>query len=116
MTLHTFHQSLIRPNLILGCDRDLFFVSGLAAFILIIMSHNWTASFIGAFIWFSALALLQRMAKADPLMRPVYLRHRRHQALINLGPPSPPPPRRYQAYYPPRSTPYRMNPRDYREF
>ena len=99
MTLHTFHQSLIRPNLILGCDRDLFFVSGLAAFILIIMSHNWTAAFIGAFSWFSALALLQRMAKADPLMRPVYLRHRR-----------------YQAYYPPRSTPYRMNPRDYREF
>ena len=36
MTLHTFHQSLIRPNLILGCDRDLFFVSGLAAFILIL--------------------------------------------------------------------------------
>ena len=71
----------------------------LAAFILVVISQNWTAFFVGLFIWFSSLALLQRMAKADPLMRPVYLRHRR-----------------YQAYYPPRSTPYRMNPRDYREF
>lgn len=99
MTMHTFHQSLIRPNLIMGCDRDLFFFSGLAAFILIALSQNWTAAFIGAFIWFSALALLQRMAKADPLMRPVYLRHRR-----------------YQTYYPPRSTPSRVNIRDYRQF
>lgn len=99
MVTHTFHQSLIRPNLLLGCDRDLFLFSGLAAFILIVMSQNWTAAFIGAFIWFSALALLQRMAKADPLMRLVYLRHRI-----------------YQIYYPPRSTPSRVNTRDYRQF
>ena len=71
----------------------------LAAFILVVISQNWTAFFVGLFIWFSSLALLQRMAKADPLMRPVYLRHRR-----------------YQAYYPPRSTPYRVNTNEYREF
>ena len=80
MTPHTFHQSLIRPNLLLGCDRDLILFSGLMAFILIAMSQSWTAAFIGSFIWFSALALLQRMAKADPLMRLVYLRHRRYRA------------------------------------
>ena len=62
MTPHTFHQSLIRPNLLLGCDRDLILFSGLMAFILIAMSQSWTAAFIGSFIWFSALALLQRMA------------------------------------------------------
>lgn len=99
MTPHTFHQSLIRPNLLLGCEPrpDLF--SGLMAFILIAMSQSWTAAFIGSFIWFSALALLQRMAKADPLMRLVYLRHRR-----------------YRAYYAPRSTPFRVNTQDYRAF
>ena len=60
MTPHTFHQSLIRPNLLLGCDRDLILFSGLMAFILIAMSQSWTAAFIGSFIWFSALALLQK--------------------------------------------------------
>ena len=99
MITHTFHQSLIRPNLILGCDRDLFFMFALAAFILVVISQNWTAFFVGLFIWFSSLAMLQRMARADPLMRPVYLRHRR-----------------YHAYYPPRSTPYRVNTHEYREF
>ncbi|WP_279061794.1 hypothetical protein [Bilophila wadsworthia] len=37
------------------------------------------------------------MAKADPLLRFVYIRHRA-----------------YQAYYPPRSTPFRVNTREYR--
>ena len=64
MITHTFHQSLIRPNLILGCDRDLFFMFALAAFILVVISQNWTAFFVGLFIWFSSLALLQRMARA----------------------------------------------------
>lgn len=99
MTAHTFHQSLIRPNLILGCDRDLFFIFALATFILVVISQNWTAFFVGLFIWFSSLALLQRVAKSDPLMKSVYLRHRR-----------------YQPYYPPRSTPYRVNTYEYREF
>ena len=53
MITHTFHQSLIRPNLILGCDRDLFFMFALAAFILVVISQNWTAFFVGLFIWFS---------------------------------------------------------------
>ena len=44
MTPHTFHQSLIRPNLLLGCDRDLILFSGLMAFILIAMSQSWTAT------------------------------------------------------------------------
>ena len=57
MTPHTFHQSLIRPNLLLGCDRDLILFSGLMAFILIAMSQSWTAAFIGSFIWFSAFRL-----------------------------------------------------------
>ena len=59
MITHTFHQSLIRPNLILGCDRDLFFMFALAAFILVVISQNWTAFFVGLFIWFSSLALLR---------------------------------------------------------
>jgi hypothetical protein len=43
-------------------------------------------------LWFGALFAFRLMAKADPKMRHVYLRHRR-----------------YKAYYPARSTPFREN-------
>ena len=99
MTTHTFHQSLIRPNLLFGCDRELFILSGGAAFLLIVMAQNWTAAATGTFLWFFSFFLLRRLAKADPLMRAVYLRHRL-----------------YKPYYAPRSTPFRVNTREYREY
>ena len=84
MAFTPFHHSLIRPNLILGCDREMIMISGIAAFASVLL---WTLS----------LLLFRRMAKADPLLRFVYIRHRA-----------------YQAYYPPRSTPFRVNTREYR--
>ncbi|MBO6036898.1 MAG: conjugal transfer protein TrbD, partial [Acetobacter sp.] len=47
---------------------------------------------IGVFLWISCLYLLRLMAKSDPKMRQVYLRHIK-----------------YAAYYPARSTPFRIN-------
>lgn len=84
MAFTPFHHSLIRPNLVLGCDREMIMISGIAAFASVLL---WTLS----------LLLFRRMAKADPLLRFVYIRHRA-----------------YQAYYPPRSTPFRVNTREYR--
>ena len=84
MAFTPFHRSLIRPNLILGCDREMIMISGIATFASVLL---WTLS----------LLLFRRMAKADPLLRFVYIRHRA-----------------YQAYYPPRSTPFRVNTREYR--
>lgn len=82
-----------RDNLFLGGDRELVMFSGLCAFTLIVTAQEWTAFFVGTGIWFSAIAALRIMAKADPKMRWVYLRHRR-----------------YQRYYPAHSTPFRNNP------
>lgn len=81
-----------RENLFMGGDRELVMFSGLLAGALIFTSQELRATVFGAVLWFSALFLFRLMAKADPKMRHVYLRHRR-----------------YKAYYPPRSTPFREN-------
>lgn len=81
-----------RHNLFMGGDRELVMFSGLLAAILVFAAQDWIALFVGIGLWFCSLNLLRLMAKSDPQMRLVYLRQRR-----------------YQSYYPPRSTPFRIN-------
>jgi len=69
------HRALSRPNLIMGADRELVLLSGLAAAILIFVVLTWYAALFGVAIWLVAVAVLRMMAKADPLMRRVYARH-----------------------------------------
>lgn len=84
------HRALSRPNLLLGADRELVLVTGLAAVILIFVVLTWFSALIGIAIWIGAVGILRMMAKADPLMRHVYLRHIR-----------------YRPFYRPTSTPWR---------
>lgn len=79
-----------RPNLFMGGDRELVMFSGLLSAALIFSAQEWKATLFGLLLWFAALYLLRLMGKSDPMMRKVYLRHRR-----------------YKSYYPPRSTPFR---------
>lgn len=81
-----------RPNLFMGGDRELVMFSGLLAGALIFSAQELRASVFGIALWFGALYAFRVMAKADPMMRHIYLRHRR-----------------YKAYYPARSTPFREN-------
>lgn len=90
------HASMNRHNLFMGGDRELVMVSGLLAAALIFTSQEWVATGYGVLLWSFALYILRLMAKADPQLRPVYLRHRL-----------------YRRYYPARSTPFRDNRRDY---
>lgn len=90
------HRAGSRVNLFMGCDRELVLFCGVLSFALIFSAQEWHATLIGLALWFVALFLLRLMAKADPLMRFVYLRHRR-----------------YRAYYPARSTPFRRNSREW---
>ncbi|WP_064697357.1 conjugal transfer protein TrbD [Rhizobium aegyptiacum] len=69
------HRALSRPNLLMGADRELVLLSGLAAIILIFVVLTWYAAIFGMGLWLVAIAALRMMAKADPLMRRVYLRH-----------------------------------------
>jgi type IV secretory pathway TrbD component len=81
-----------RHSLFMGGDREMVMFSGLLAGALIFSAQEWKATIFGLFLWFTSLYLLRLMAKSDPKMRPVYMRHRR-----------------YKGYYPARSTPFREN-------
>ena len=76
----------------MGGDRELVMFSGLLAGALIFSAQDLLATVYGILLWIVALFVCRLMAKADPKMRQVYLRHRH-----------------YREYYPPRSTPFRIN-------
>ena len=73
------HRALSRPNLLMGSDRELVLLTALAAVILIFVVLTWYAALFGLAIWLIAVAALRMMAKADPLMRRVYIRHISYQ-------------------------------------
>ena len=81
-----------RDNLFMGGDRELVMLTGLLAGALIFSAQDIKAFIVGVVLWTLSLYLFRTMAKADPRMRHVYMRQRR-----------------YRPYYPPRSTPYRVN-------
>lgn len=69
------HRALSRPNLLMGADRELVLLTGLAAVILIFVVLTWYAALFGIAVWILVIGMLRMMAKADPMMRRVYLRH-----------------------------------------
>ena len=76
----TIHQSANRPNQILGADRELVLVTILTAVSLAFSLGTWWGFAVAVTFWVVAVAVLQRMGKADPLLRHVYLRHIRCQS------------------------------------
>ena len=83
------YRALNRPELILGCERELILMAGLLAATLIFVAMTFLSAIIGITLWFVSYALFRKMAKADPKMSKLYIKHIR-----------------YKAYYPPRSTPF----------
>ncbi|MGE9765347.1 conjugal transfer protein TrbD [Pseudomonas sp. PDM20] len=94
MTLHTvpIRRAGNRKTLFMGGDRELVMSSMVLAFTLVFSVQRIDAMVVGVLLWFGALQGLRWMAKSDPAMRQVYMRHRI-----------------YKRYYPARSTPYRIN-------
>lgn len=84
------HRALSRPTLLFGADRELVLMTGLTAVILIFVVLTVISTVIGFIIWIVVVGLLRMMAKADPLMRQVYLRHMK-----------------YRSHYRPTSSPWR---------
>jgi len=74
------HQSANRPNTLLGGDRELVLLAIMIAFTLgLSLASLWGVA-VAALFWVGAVAALQRMGKADPLLRQVYVRHIRYQS------------------------------------
>lgn len=76
------HQSANRPQLLLGCDRELVLFAALLAAMLVFALVTWWSVVGGIGLWLAAVAILSRMAKADPMMRQVYVRHLRYPSFF----------------------------------
>jgi len=83
------HRAGNRENLFMGGDREMVMLAGLLAGALVFSAQDTKATVFGIALWVGALFALRLMAKADPKLRHVYLRHRL-----------------YKAYYAARSTPF----------
>ena len=73
------HPSVNRPNQLLGGDRELVLVTALASTTLGLSLGSWWGDCLAVFFWIGAVGVLQRMGKADPMLRQVYLRHIRYR-------------------------------------
>lgn len=69
------HRALSRPNLLMGADRELVLLTGLAAAISAFVVLTWFSVLFGIGLWIAVVAALRMMAMADPMMRKVYVRH-----------------------------------------
>jgi type IV secretion system protein VirB3 len=74
------HQSANRPNLLLGADRELVLVTVMVSVALAFSLACWWGIGLAVVSWIGSIAALQRMAKADPILRHVLLRHIRYLA------------------------------------
>lgn len=82
-------RSLLRPNLILGGEREWVMFSALLAGGLIISAQNLASIIVAIPLWIVTLFFLRRMAKVDPQLTRVYFKQLH-----------------YGSYYAPRSTPF----------
>jgi len=74
------HQSANRPNQLLGGDRELVLVTILVSVSLAFSLATLWGVVIAVGFWIGAVAVLQRMGKAGPMLRQVYLRHIRSRS------------------------------------
>ena len=74
------HQSANRPNQLLGGDRELVLIAILTAISLAVSLGSWWGIGLSVAFWVGAVGVLQRMGKADPLLRHIYVRHIRYKA------------------------------------
>jgi len=73
------HQSANRPNQILGGDRELVLIAMLAAVSLAFSLASWWGIGLSVGFWVGAVAVLQRIGRADPMLRQIYIRHMRYR-------------------------------------
>lgn len=73
------YRALHRAPLLWGVDRELVLMLGLLAFALIFAAATWATALIGIVLFAFGFTALRMMAKADPRMRAVYLRHIRYR-------------------------------------
>jgi type IV secretory pathway TrbD component len=78
------HRSLVRPQLVAGCERVLFLMLCMVVTLLAgpggLMSKNFVNMLLGGALFFIGRAALVHMAKIDPAMSDVFKRSVRYRA------------------------------------
>jgi type IV secretion system protein VirB3 len=78
------HRSLVRSQLIMGCERFLFLMLCMVVTLLAgpggLMARNYMNMLIAGALFFAGRALLAHMAKTDPRMSDVFRRSARYRA------------------------------------
>ena len=77
------HQSLHRHNLVLGAERELTMLSALIALLVGVGGMTFISAFVALSFWIFAIFVLRRMAKVDPMMSKVWMRHTRQQVFYS---------------------------------
>ena len=75
----TIHQSLHRHSHVMGAERELVLTCGLIALLVGIGGLSGLSVVTGFAFWVTAVFVLRRMAKADPIMSRVWLKHIKQQ-------------------------------------
>ena len=73
------HQSLHRHAHVLGAERELVMTSALVALLVGVGGLTAVSVTSAVGFWIAAVFALRRMAKADPIMSRVWLRHIKQQ-------------------------------------
>ena len=77
--LNVIHQSLVRPVLLAGAERPLAIANWITAAALILGGGKWYTAALGVLLATAGHWLLVQLAKIDPALSQVYLRHIRYR-------------------------------------
>lgn len=77
------HSSLHRADLVMGAERELALGSALAALLVGIGGMSLVSAGTAIVFWLCVIWALRRMARADPMMSKVWLRHVRQQVFYS---------------------------------
>ena len=79
MRMLAIHQSLHRHNHVLGAERELVLMCGLLGFLVGFGGFSLLSCGSGIVFYIVSLLILRRMAKSDPIMSKVWMRHIKQQ-------------------------------------
>ena len=77
------HQSLHRRNLVLGAERELAMSCTIIALLVGVGGMTVISGLVSFMFWLAAIFILRRMARADPLMSKVWMRHVKQQVFYS---------------------------------
>ena len=77
--LNIIHQSLVRPVLLAGAERPLAIANWITAAALILGTGTWYTAILGALLATAGHWALVQLAKIDPELSQIYIRHIRYR-------------------------------------